>query len=139
MSFIVPTAAELDTLTDMIASIMSGSFWMRLYASSVTINTGTTLASLNAVEATFTGYSAQQLTTWSTPAIDGSSAAATLTTQGQFTPTAGGGSGNVYGYYISNAAKTKFYGAEQFSGAPITIPQNITLEVDFTYTVLSRF
>lgn len=139
MSFIVPTAAELDTLTDMIASILSGSFYMRLYTSSITINSGTTLSSLNAVEATFTGYSAVQLTTWSTPALDGSNAAASLTTQGQFTPTAGGGSGNLYGYYITNSARTKFYGAEQFSGAPITVPQNITLEVDFTYTVLSRF
>lgn len=138
MAFIVPTAAELDTLTEEISVMLSSQFYMRLFASNITISSTTTLAALLAAEATFTGYSKVQLTTWSTPALDGSNAAASLNTQGQFTPTAGGGSGNLYGYFITDSAGTKFYGAETFAAAPITVPQSITLEVDFTYTLLSR-
>jgi hypothetical protein len=139
MSMIVPQAAELNTLTDMIADILSAEVYMRLLSSNVTINSTTTLAALLAGEASFTGYAKVQLTTWGSPVIDGSGAASSTCTQGQFTPTAGGGSGNLYGYFLTDSAGTKMWGVEAFSGAPITVPQSVTLEVDLTYTVLSRY
>jgi hypothetical protein len=137
MSFIVPQAAETDTLTNMIANMLSGSK-MHLYASNITITSTTTLATLAAAECTFTGYSAYSLSSWGSITIDGSGAAVSTST-GSFTPTAGGGSGNIYGYYLTDSGNTKFYGAELLTGGPITVPQSVTLQIALTYSVLSRY
>lgn len=139
MSMIVPQAAELDSLNEWLNNYFAGNVYMRLLSSNVTINASTTLSSLLAGEASFTGYTKAALTTWSAPAIDGSGAAASTCTQGQFTPTGSGGSGNLYGYFITDSAGTHFFGAETFAGAPIAVPQNVALEVDLTYTFLSRY
>lgn len=139
MSMVVPTAAELNTLDDMRSGVAMTTWYMRLFASSVTINSATTLAALLAAEATFTGYVKAALSTWAAASLDGSNAAASLNTQGQFTPTSGGGSGNLYGYFLTDSGGTKLYGAETFSGAPITVAQSVVLEVDLTYTLLSRY
>jgi hypothetical protein len=134
----VPTAAELDTLTDMVSSLL-GTWHMRLFSSNLTPSSTTTLAALLAAEASFTGYAAASLTGWTTPSIDGTSAAITTSTTGQFTPTSAGGTGNLYGYFLTNAGGTKLYGAERFASAPLTEAQNVTLEVDCTYSLITRF
>ena len=138
MAGTLPTAAEIDLLTDMIASILNG-WYMRLYTGNITPTTTTTLASLSAVEATFTGYAAVNLTTWSAPTIDGTSAAISVSTQGVFTATSGGGTGNLYGYYLTNAGQTKLYGAERFVGAPITQANGVAFAVNDTFSLLTRF
>lgn len=139
MSMIVPTAAELDSLNAWLTNFFETNVYMRLFASNITIGSSTTLASLLAAEASFTGYVKVALTTWSAPTLDGSNAAASTCTQGQFTPTSGGGSGNIYGYFLTDSAGAKFFGAETFAGAPLSVPQNVALEVDLTYTFLSRY
>lgn len=136
MSFIVPKSAEIDTEANMIANLLSGSY-MGLIDTYFAVNADTTLANCTANEASFTGYARDHLDTWSTPAIDGDNAAATTST-GNFTPTAGGGSGNIYGYFLTDSAGTKFYGVETFT-VPLSAPQSVTLAMELTYTVLSRY
>ena len=138
MAGILPQAAELDTLTDMIASLLDGWF-MHLFSGNYTPTNTTTLATLVSNEASFTGYAASALTTWSSPTIDGTTAAITTSTQGLFTGTGVSGTGNVYGYFLSNSGVTKLYGCERFASAPLSEPQNVTLEVDITYSAISRF
>jgi hypothetical protein len=137
MAGTLPEAAEIDTLTDMIASLLNNWF-MRLLKNTVTLNASTTLATLLANEATFTGYSPSALTTWTGPTIDGTTAAISVNAQGLFTPTSGGGSGNLFGYFLTNAGGTKLYAAELFSGT-LSTPNGISLEVDTTYSLITRF
>jgi hypothetical protein len=138
MAGTVPEAAELDTLADVVNNTLVNAV-MRLIGSNFTPGPTTTLASLLAIEAAFTGYATAPLTTWTTPAIDGTTAAISTSTQGQFTGTSSGGTGNLYGYFLTNSAGTKFYGVEKFASAPISEAQNITLEIDCTYSLITRF
>ena len=137
MAAIVPQAAENDTLTQMVNNFLNTAK-MHLIGTSMSVGSGTTLANLNANEATFTGYAAAALTSWTTPAIDGSGASISTTTQGLFTGTGAGGTGNVYGYYITDSGNTKFYLCEIF-GSAISAGQNIGLEIDYTHSYLTRF
>jgi hypothetical protein len=138
MAGTVPEAAELNLLTEVIANTLDNC-QMRLFSGNITPGTGTTLATLLAGEASFTGYAPVNLTTWTAPTIDGTTAAISTSTQGQFTGSGGGGTGNLYGYFLTNSAGTAFYGAERFSGAPISEATGITLEVDCTYSLITRF
>jgi hypothetical protein len=137
MSLIVPQAGQLDVLTALISGALNGCK-MRLFASNLTLGPSTTLATLLAAEATFTGYAAATLNSWSTPATDGSGAAASTDSQGQFTPTGSGGSGNVYGYFLTDSGGTKLFGCESF-GSAMSVAQNVTLTVTCTYTDITRF
>ena len=136
MSFIVPKSAEIDTEDNLITNLLGASY-MGLISTYFAVDADTVLTDCTGNEASFTGYSRSAMTSWSTPAIDGDSAAATTST-GTFTPTAAGGTGNIYGYFLTNSAGTKFYGAETFS-TPISAPQAVTLAMELTYTVLSRY
>lgn len=134
----VPLDAQLYSLVEMIAGFLSAC-QMALFSSNITISSSTTLANMLAGEASFTGYARSNLTTWSTPTNDGTNAAVSTTTQGQFTATGSGGTGNLYGYFLVNSAGTQWYGGERFSSAPITQPQNLTFEIDETYSAITRF
>lgn len=136
MSMTLPYAAQLDTESQMLNGFLANSY-MGLLASSITVGTGTTLANCTAVEASFTGYARSHMTSWSTPATDGSGRAATLCT-GLFTPTGGGGSGNVYGYFMTDSGGTYFYGVEVFT-TPITAPTNVQIAIALTYLVVTLF
>jgi hypothetical protein len=138
MSLVVPTAAQLDTLTAIISGYLS-SIYMRLFISAVTIDTGTTLASLLAAEATFSGYAPSPLVTWSTPVTEMDGSAGTVNAQGSFVGTASGGTGTVYGYFLVDSSATLWYGAELFTSGPISMPQNVALAPTVTYDVLSRY
>jgi hypothetical protein len=138
MSLVVPTAAQLNSVTGMISGYLS-EMYMGLFISSVTVDAATTLASLLAAEATFSGYSRAALTTWTTPVTEMDGSAGTVSSQGQFTGTGIGGTGSVYGYFLTDSTGTLFYGAELLSPGPISQPQNVILEVDVTYTALSRY
>lgn len=138
MAGTVPIAAQIDTLTDMIASLQDG-WYMRLFSGNHTPGSGDTISTYTAIEASFTGYSPSALTTWSAPTTDGTNAAISVSTQGQFTGTSAGGTGNLYGYFLTNSGGTKLYGCERFASAPISEAQNVTLEVDCTYSLITRF
>lgn len=118
---------------------MLGDSYMNLYKNDVALGPTTTLATMLANAATYTGYAPAHLTSWTAPTIDATNAAVTTTTQGQFTPTGAAGSGNLYGYFLTNSSNTAWYGCERFSGAPIAVNQGITLEVDCTYSLITRF
>ena len=138
MSLIIPTAAQLDSLRGMITGYLS-LMYMRLFISNITVDAATTLSDCLAVEATFTGYAPSQLSSWSTPVTETDGSAGTVNSQGSFTGTASGGTGNIYGYFLVDSAGTKFYGAESFASGPISLPQNVALTPTATYTALSRF
>jgi len=129
---VVTREAALIRLTALIAAKLS-SCKMRLLSGNITPTVSTTLATLLANEASFTGYAVAAMTTWSTPALDGSNNASSTSTNGQFTGTSGGGTGNLYGYFLTDAGGTEVYAAERFAGAPINQAQNIVLEIDVAY------
>jgi hypothetical protein len=137
MSFQLPYAAELDTVNQMLSYFMNNSY-MRLLASAITVSTATTITECLAVEATFGGYAPYPLTSWPPAAIDGSGAAATTNT-GYWVPTSGGGTGNIYGYFLCDSAASYFYGVEVFSTGPVSAPISVQLAVALTYTGLSRY
>jgi hypothetical protein len=138
MAGTLPLDAESDTLTAMIANWLGASY-AHLYASDVAIGPNTHLAALLAAEATFAGYAAVLLNSWSAVTIDTTNAAVSTTTLARFTPTAAAGSGPLYGYFLCNSTGFAFYGVERFAGAPITVNQSVTLEVDITYSDITRF
>lgn len=137
MSFKLPYAAELDSISQCLNSWLGPSY-MHLLSATLSIGTGTTLANCVAIESTFTGYAPYAMTGWTTPAIDGSGAAATAAT-GVFAGTGGGGTGAVYGYFLTDSSGTFFYGVEVFASGPITAPTGVQLAIQLIYTGLSRY
>jgi hypothetical protein len=137
MSLVIPQDAEKDALTAYISGVLNG-VKIRLFASSVPIGPTTTLSSLLAAEASFSGYTPNVLTVWSAPTIDMTGRATTQCTQPSFTGTAGGGTGSLYGYFYTDSGGTKFYGAETFAGGPLSFAQNVAFDFDVTYTFLSQ-
>lgn len=137
MTLIVPQQAEKDALSAFITSVLDG-VRLHLFASNITLSPTTTLSALQAAEASFSGYSPDVLTVWSTPTIDMSGRAVSMCTEPSFTGTASGGTGNLYGYFYTDSSGTKFYGAESFAGGPISFPQNVAFDFDVTYTMLSQ-
>lgn len=82
-------------------------------------------------QATFTGYAAIQLTSWSTPAYS-SGKARTSNAVITFTNT-GGSSATIYGYYVTDSGNTNLFFAERDPLGPITLNPGdsyaITIEV----------
>lgn len=136
MSFQVPKPAEIDTLSDMISGFLADTK-MGLIGTYFAVDASTTLTDCTTNEAGFTGYARSDMDGWPTPVIDGDNAAASPGTAA-FTGTASGGTGNIYGYFLTDPGGTEFYGAETFT-TPISSPQNVTLSMELTYTVLSRY
>lgn len=136
MSFVLPYAAEIDTLNQMLNFFLSGAY-MGLIQTAVDVGTGTTLADCVAAECTFAGYSRQVLTGWSTPVIDGDGAGSSIVSP-VFTPTGGGGTGPVYGYFLVDSGGTYFYGVEMYI-TYISAPFGTNLVIPFTYTDLTRY
>jgi len=137
MALVVPQDSLVDCLSAWISSVLN-SCKIRLFVSNITPGSSTTLASLLAAEATFSGYSPVLLTTWSAPTIGGSGGADTLCTQPSFTGTALGGTGNLYGYFLTNSGGTVYYGAERFASAPLSFAQNTPFNFDVKYTFISQ-
>lgn len=136
MSMKMPYAAQLDTEAQMLNGFINGCY-MALLGSSISVGTGTTLTNCTAAEAAFTGYARATMTGWTVPATDGSGRAASTATA-LFTPTGSGGSGNIYGYFLTDSGGTFFYGVEVFS-TPINAPQNVQVAIALTYLVVSLF
>jgi hypothetical protein len=137
MGLLVPTAAELDFLGDAISPLLA-TWHCRLFITNLMLASTTTLADLLAAEASFGGYAPVALPTWSAPVLGGSGDAETSTTNATWTPTSGGGTGDLYGYFYTNSAGTKFYGCQSFSPGPLSSAVGIAFNLDLTYTVLSQ-
>ena len=136
MSLVIPDVSEVETLDFLTAALLDG-LVARLYSNNHTPAAASVLVDFT--ECVFAGYADQVLTGWSNAAIDGSSHAFSIALPVGFTPTLLAGSGNIYGWYLTDAGNTILYGAEIFSGAPLTVAQNITLQLSVTYTAKSEF
>jgi hypothetical protein len=136
VSFQLPYDAEADTLAQDLFYWLNGSY-MGLLAASFTVVTSTTLADCIGAECTFTGYSRYLVNNFGVVTIDGSGAAISLGT-GYFTPTGGGGSGNVYGYFLTDSSGDYFYGVEVFA-SPLSAPTGVQIVIPLTYSVLARY
>ena len=134
----VPTEAETEMLTGVISSMLGGCYCALLKVG-ISENAAQTLAGCLAAEANFTGYARAQCITWSSPFIDATGAAVSTTTNPQYTPTAAAGTGSIYGYFLVAPGNAAWYGMEIFGGGPVSTNQGVTLEVDVTYSLITRF
>lgn len=137
MASLVPLDALIADEAGMVSGVLNNAL-VCLMSGNYTPVAGSTLADLLANEASFTGYSRQVAAGWSTPADDGSGQAKTFSSAVSFTPTSGGGSGNLYGAFLVNAAATALLAAVRFSPAPITVPQSVALVVTPTALLKSQ-
>ena len=136
MAFVIPEVGEIQLLEDLQANRLEGSH-MHAYKNDVAPGPATVLGDFT--ECNFAGYAPFPLVGWSPAALDGTGHAATNAPKATFTPTAVGGSGNIYGYYITDDADGSLIGAERFSDAPVAIAQFANLEVNHTFTTKSEF
>jgi hypothetical protein len=134
MAFIVPDVGEVLNLETLLANLLEGAL-MHLYGNVVAIGPGTVLGDFE--EMAFAGYDVVTLTGWGPVAIDGASQATSAAPKAIFTPTAVAGTGDVYGYYLTDAGGGDLIGAEAFLDAPVNVAQFANLEVNFTYTAKS--
>lgn len=138
MNGIIPQVGELAYASQDIANLLNGAK-ARLFSNNYTVLATTVLSDL--VEASFSGYSAQLLSGWSTPSIGGDGSAGTYPAPVTFTPTSSGGSGNLYGYYITDSTGTILLAVWNFTSPPsaITVPIGVGLQIQPNYSVLSRY
>lgn len=125
MAVIIPNEAERNILTQLrVALNHSGGTVVRLFqgGGAVTIDADTTLATLDAAEADFSGYSPVARTDWTTVTTDGGGNAFTQCGSVNFQHDGGGTSNDIYGWYAEDG-----YGGlvccEEF-GAPVTMNDN---------------
>jgi hypothetical protein len=112
---------------------------VHLYGSAHTPARGDSLATYTAIESAWAGYAAQS-PAWTASALTagdqpGFTQSGTLT----FGPNTSGGSVNVYGYYVTDSADTQFLGGETFAGAPIAVPNGVSLAFVVQFQDISEF
>lgn len=107
-----------------------------LYVNNVSPSHGDTLGTYT--EATYTGYAAITAGGWSAPALDGTFHAMSTATLMTWANTSAG-SVSIYGYFVTDNAGTTLLYAELFSGAPLTIPVGMSLQLTPTVTDQSEF
>ena len=117
-----------NSLQDNVTNILASGLHMHLFKNSLTLNGTEVLGSFT--EATFTGYAVVTLSGFAAAAISGTQAYSTGSVA-TFTLTAG--SQNIYGYYVTDAADSKLYWAENDPNAPIAL--NTT---DNTYQITPK-
>jgi hypothetical protein len=137
VSFQLPYASRLDSLSQCL-NYWLGPSYMGLLSSAISITTATTLANVTAAEATFTGYARYPMSGWTTPVINGAGAGSTTAT-GLFVGSASGGTGNIYGYFLTSSSGGFFYGVEVFAGGPVSAPMGVQLAIALTYTDQSQY
>jgi hypothetical protein len=134
MAFIVPDVGEVFCLEVLLAHLLEGCH-LHLYAAAIALGPDTVLGDFQ--EVAFNGYDVVTLMGWGPVSIDGASQAKSQAPKAVFTPTGAGGSGNVYGYYLTDDIDGSLIGAEAFLDAPVVVAQFADLEVNFTFTTKS--
>jgi hypothetical protein len=135
-NLIVSQEAELNTIELLIGSMLQVGY-MRLLGSAITVDPATTLANCLAAEAAFPGYAPALLSSWSSPAIDGTGAAASTSSSGIFNNT-GGVAYPTYGLFLCDSSPSKLWAVEAFS-SPVNVPPGLGFNNIVTYSVLSRY
>lgn len=125
---------HLDWLTGVGGAGWSGAV-CRLFTNSPTINHSLILSGV--VEGSWTGYAGATLSGWPVSTLDATFHAQSQASEVVFNNTSGS-SQTVIGYFITDAANTVLIGAENFA-TPLTLPNNVSLELTLTATYTSEF
>jgi hypothetical protein len=107
-----------------------------LYVNNVVPNHADTLGTYT--EASWAGYSAQTAGGWTVAGLDGTFHATSSANNLTWANTSGG-SVSVYGYYVTDSASAMLLFSELFAGAPLTIPNGMTLILTPNVTDTSEF
>jgi hypothetical protein len=123
MAMTIPNEAEVNWLKLAVNDIAGTQAWrVHLYQTDVDIDEDTTLAILSAEEADYSGYPSQGETfTWNTPAANGGTGKAEVTSADnvEFAHDGGATPNDCYGYYITQGDSSDYLlGCERFSDAP---------------------
>lgn len=112
--FVVVNEGAVKMLDDLIAAELD-TCYLRLFKSTRTPSHTDVLADYTAIECTFPGYAAIQLTSWLAAAIVAGKAYTEASNQ-TFTRTSGGSGDTVYGYFLAdtNGSSGKLLGAMLF-------------------------
>jgi len=133
---IVPEEAEINFLSELITTLLDGCN-CHLFSNNITVSAATVLTDFT--ECTFTGYAEDAFTAWSSPAIQGDGSAGSTPGDATFTPTSGGGSGTIYGGYVTDPGDAELLWAWNYPSGGITVAMGITLHVSPLFTILSRY
>lgn len=114
MSLVVPDAFEVEVLTNWVTSALT----MKLYGNDVTPSGGSSAATFTEISGG--GYAAKPLTfaNWTVSAGDPSQAVYNAIQQWTFTGPIGG-TGNIYGYFVTRNSDGKLMYAERFPSANV--------------------
>ena len=125
-NLIVPNEAKVNWAQSQIEDVptLAGAK-VHLYSSPIVITTATTLEALDAVQATFPGYSPKMLDEW-TDAVVISGMAGTEADPVVWEATAAT-AGMIYGLYVVNGAGDRLLGVCPFE-SPVPIPFNVELQ-----------
>lgn len=129
MALKVPDVGELVLLAALQTPF--NTYVLHLYVNNYTPDDSSVAG--NFTEASFPGYASITLNTWGTPFTNGSNKGEIDETDRVFTRTAGAGSQDVYGYYITTGPGVLGW-AERNPSGPVTIATTGDI-----YAVLPRF
>jgi len=118
MSLVVPNQGELIILQYMVNKTDPGDLILHLYKNDQSLAEDTVIGDLT--ESTEAGYAEASLAgaSWSTALVSTNTATASHVEK-TFSFTA---AATVYGYYVTDNAKSQVLWAERFSGAPFVLP-----------------
>lgn len=115
--------ANLDVITGKGATNI-GAGTLRLFTAPVIVSHTNVIGDFT--EANFTGYAAIALVaaSWNAAAVAAHLASASYTGVLTFTRTATGAVQNIYGWFLTDAGKTKLYACALFTGGPVPMANN---------------
>jgi len=111
---------SLDSKTGK-ANAPIGTGTLRLFTAPMTVNQGRVIGDFT--EATFTGYAGVALTgaTWPSATLTGPVATSTYGANVTFTRTSSGAPQLIYGWFLTDAAKTLLYACALFASGPFAM------------------
>jgi len=119
----VSTEQALYTLEALIDSLPNGNVRVKLFAQDIVPLNDVTLAELDAAEADFTSYAAEDVVP-AAVGTDGDGNAVALLPQAAFAAADDAAPNQVYGYYLTTDDDASLLGAGRFENAPIGILDN---------------
>lgn len=121
MALLVPNEGEAEMLNRILGKLATGDLKLHLYTTQTSLPVeGDVYATYSVNELVATGYSEYTMlnANWTVTAGEPTEA---VHIEVDFAITAGG-TGDVYGYYVTDSGNTKLYWAEQFSDGPYNVP-----------------
>lgn len=116
--------ANLDSITGKLPTAIGGGTLRLFTAPTTPVDKTLVLAAFT--EANFTGYAgiALNVASWAAAVVSAHSAGSTYSAALTFTRTATGATQLIYGWFLTDAAKTKLYACVTFAGGPVPITNN---------------